>query len=869
MGLEQLSGVVENLKPLQSHLEQPNGSVLLRELANCGNIDQAFTNASATPILHAMNAVHGYVVMLVHVCRTGQADIRTMSLTKWSQDNAFGKQLLQKLVQLYTALVWESTLLLALCTDDISTGCNFGKEDIDKMIPSDLKGISEVNWNEVVVNLSAMEGKTDEQGTSLVSNSMEVDNSESNSSTKSGGQKKVFASATQLKYIKSLLLASSRLGRALAELFGLLVKLSVGSPTRQRRGQSFPATPQYTSPASKEIARVLSYILVDGLSFNKLPPSPIPKLKLIFLICSVGFTSPMLFDEKRFAYHLMLQKFIEEGGLEVFFEMFRWALTAGHTIPIHRAIESNALPDGTGEFLDAWLILLEKMVNPRAILESPHVISAKTSRQKPEFDPTQYLINVHRFAYQSVMHLWGCAPLKTYGLRMSESILTILKHIFRGEKIIAEKYVDKSKESSSKDGEEMNKETTEGGVTAATSTSTTEGSSATTDTETTAPSVAGAAAAPEVDDTDPRINPEHLTQLMDMGFNREQCTEALLATGGSVEQATEYLLNNPTPLNSSDLTAAAEEIASNIPNSMDVDVTEEVIRAILMSIGDSGAGTGSGTTSTSTGATKKNDAKPSTSVQVAPIKEAFKKYLTETPLPKTTFDTFSETALKTSLQLLDELPDAVYRVCDLLVTISKRNGDTWRDDMLNNLVDEISDCLDFLIRVLNYDTPPSSSEPMDESGSHSPESFVSGTMANRTAVRIHLFTLLFEGQYQELKIPCASAMVRKDVLPKLVKVIIDIERILKMGDKKTMVTPKWLAPLFLLVDLYEKVAVYTQRKAEMHEVTTRTWKWYDLSTAKWNTYSPASNKVINDAYWNNEPSVSKLKKFCLKNLFFL
>ncbi|XP_063707232.1 E3 ubiquitin-protein ligase HUWE1 isoform X2 [Culicoides brevitarsis] len=841
VGLEQLSGVVENLKPLQSHLEQPNGSVLLRELANCGNIDQAFTNASATPILHAMNAVHGYVVMLVHVCRTGQADIRMMSLTKWSQDNAYGKQLLQKLVQLYTALVWESTLLLALCTDDISTGCNFGKEDIDKMIPSDLKGISEVNWNEVVVNLSAMEGKTDEQGTSLVSNSMEVENSESNSSSKSGnGQKKVFASATQLKYIKSLLLASSRLGRALAELFGLLVKLSVGSPTRQRRGQNFPATPQYTSPASKEIARVLSYILVDGLSFNKLPPSPIPKLKLIFLICSVGFTSPMLFDEKRFAYHLMLQKFIEEGGLEVFFEMFRWALTAGHTIPIHRAVESNNLPDGTGEFLDAWLILLEKMVNPRAILESPHVISTKTSRQKPEFDSTQYLINVHRFAYQSVMHLWGCAPLKTYGLRMSESILTILKHIFRGEKIIAEKYVDKSKEKEKEAEEKAKTDPAEG----SSSTTTTNEATGEASTSTTTNNVAAEA----VEEADPRVNPVYLSALMDMGFNREQCTEALLATGGSVEQATEYLLNNTTPMNNSELSAAiSEEIASNIPNSMDVDVTEEVIRAILMSIGDS-----SSVMPSSTGATKKNEAKPGTSTgvtTVAPIKEAYKKYLTETPLPKTTFDHFSESALKTCLQLLDTLPDAVYRVCDLLVTISKRNGDTWRDDMLNNLVDEISDCLDFLIRVLN------SEESMDESEQLTPESFVSGEMASKTAVRIHLFTLLFEGQYQELKIPCASAMVRKDVLPKLVKVIIDIERIMKTGDKKpTVTTPKWLAPLFLLVDLYEKVAVYTQRKAEMHKVTTRTWKWYDLSTAKWNAYSPASNKVINDAYWNNEPS---------------
>lgn len=82
LGFEQLSGVVENLKPLQCYLKQPSGSVFLLELANCANIDQAFKNAFAMPILHAMNAVHGYIVMLVHVCLTGQTDIRTISLTK-------------------------------------------------------------------------------------------------------------------------------------------------------------------------------------------------------------------------------------------------------------------------------------------------------------------------------------------------------------------------------------------------------------------------------------------------------------------------------------------------------------------------------------------------------------------------------------------------------------------------------------------------------------------------------------------------------------------------------------------------------------------------------------------------------------------
>ena len=61
--------------------------------------------------------------------------------------------------------------------------------------------------------------------------------------------------------------------------------------------------------------------------------------------------------------------------------------------------------------------------------------------------------------------------------------------------------------------------------------------------ETTA-SPATAAAPPS--DPDP-INSVHLQSLMDMGFSREHCLEALNHTGG-LEQATEYLLSNPSPL---------------------------------------------------------------------------------------------------------------------------------------------------------------------------------------------------------------------------------------------------------------------------------------------------------------------------------
>lgn len=422
-GLEQLSGVVDKLKPLLGHLENNRGgSVLLGELSNCPSIENAFLNAAHTPLLHAMSSVHGYIVMLVHVCRTGQTDIRTLSLQKWGQDSLFGKHLLKKLVNLYTALVWESTLLLALCTDDIiPVFCNITQEEIEKIVPSDFKSVSEISWDKIIM---------DNRNVGVLS----LDQS-------SLAQRPLIATPAQLKYIKALLGASSRLGRALAELFGLLVKLCVGSPIRQRRGQNYPPPPSHTSIASKDIARVLSYILVDGLSFKTLPPSPIPKLKLTFLICSIGFTSPMLFDEKRYAYHLMLQKFYEEGGITAFFNMFYWALTANGRYPYQTAMEQPELPDGTGEFLDAWLMLLEKMVNPKMILESPHVIIPKSGERKVDnFCPKTFLFNVQRLGFAAIKNIWGFPPLKTYGVRMSESILSILKSIFKGEEQLKKEY---------------------------------------------------------------------------------------------------------------------------------------------------------------------------------------------------------------------------------------------------------------------------------------------------------------------------------------------------------------------------------------------------------------------------------------------
>ena len=84
----------------------------------------------------------------------------------------------------------------------------------------------------------------------------------------------------QIKQLRPLLNASSRLGRALAELFGLLVKLCVGSSLRHRRvaGAAPPAPPMPT-PAARAVASSLTSLLSDSLKWIPPPSSPIPKFR--------------------------------------------------------------------------------------------------------------------------------------------------------------------------------------------------------------------------------------------------------------------------------------------------------------------------------------------------------------------------------------------------------------------------------------------------------------------------------------------------------------------------------------------------------------------------------------------------------------
>ena len=65
---------------------------------------------------------------------------------------------------------------------------------------------------------------------------------------------------------------------------------------------------------------------------------------------------------------------------------------------------------------------------------------------------------------------------------------------------------------------------------------------------------------------------------------------------------------------------------------------------------------------------------------------------------------------------------------------------------------------------------------------------------------------------------------------------------------------RWLAPMLLLIDLYEKAAVTARRKLA-HKGASHVWKWFDDSTGRWCQYSNNNNKTIDDAYWAGRTSV--------------
>ncbi|XP_058297300.1 E3 ubiquitin-protein ligase HUWE1 [Hylobates moloch] len=806
-GLLQLDSILSSLEPLHRPIESPGGSVLLRELACAGNVADATLSAQATPLLHALTAAHAYIMMFVHTCRVGQSEIRSISVNQWGSQ--LGLSVLSKLSQLYCSLVWESTVLLSLCTpNSLPSGCEFGQADMQKLVPKDEKAGTTQGGKRSDGEQDGAAGSMDASTQGLLEGigldgdtlaPMETD--EPTASDSKGKSKITPAMAARIKQIKPLLSASSRLGRALAELFGLLVKLCVGSPVRQRRSHHAASTTTAPTPAARSTASALTKLLTKGLSWQPPPYTPTPRFRLTFFICSVGFTSPMLFDERKYPYHLMLQKFLCSGGHNALFETFNWALSMGGKVPVSEGLEHSDLPDGTGEFLDAWLMLVEKMVNPTTVLESPHSLPAKLPggvQNFPQFSALRFLVVTQKAAFTCIKNLWNRKPLKVYGGRMAESMLAILCHILRGEPVIRERL---SKEKEGSRGEE--------------DTGQEEGGSR----------------------REPQVNQQQLQQLMDMGFTREHAMEALLNTS-TMEQATEYLLTHPPP------------IMGGVVRDLSMSEEDQMMRAIAMSLGQDIPMDQRAESPEEVACRKEEEERKAREKQEEEEAKCLEKFQDADPLEQDELHTFTDTMLPGCFHLLDELPDTVYRVCDLIMTAIKRNGADYRDMILKQVVNQVWEAADVLIKA---------ALPLTTSDTKTVSEWISQMatlpQASNLATRILLLTLLFE----ELKLPCAWVVESSGILNVLIKLLEVVQPCLQAAkEQKEVQTPKWITPVLLLIDFYEKTAISSKRRAQMTKYlqsNSNNWRWFDDRSGRWCSYSASNNSTIDSAWKSGETSV--------------
>ncbi|XP_039498018.1 E3 ubiquitin-protein ligase HUWE1 isoform X2 [Drosophila santomea] len=765
VALKQLADIVAQLKPLIKHFTFPGGSVLLAELVCCQRLEDGFANAEYTPILHNMSFVHGYVVMLVHLCRNASNDMRAILLKRWGVNRETGVQLLQQLVQLYISLVWESTILLNLCSDEPTQH-------------------PDLIWDEIAAQMSAAAGTADPLTEAELSRKLE----------RAAEFRTKYTPEEQFRYIKSLLAASSRLGRALAELLGTLVKLSVGSPqTRQRRINDLISNiNKVPTPEAREIARILSSILVNGFSHESILPKPVPKLKLTFLICSVGFTGPMLFDDKRSAFHLMISQFCAENGLKAFFEMFYWALSLDNVsqkfefdqwASMEDLMQSHEddkrdCPEGTGEFLDAWLQLLEKMVNPRAMLDSPYTMSPRLNYlpDSVPFEPVFYLIHIHQLAMQALRRIWARRPIPNYGPSMFETMILILKHLIKSHQTLLDRYHTRMKEIKFENL--------------------------------------------YIRSTDDGLNADHIKTLTDMGFMHYHVIEAL-RTNASLEEATDYLLNNPE---ASPLSTTGGQSGSSAPppppppstSTMDID----------MDLPADGESTQS-----------KSSTSPNSSYDYKHLKL----------MPSLIFDRFCDEAISRAFEFMEAIPDTVNSAADLIAVLYRRHNHLNKQVFVTNFVRNIIQWVDFTLQLF---------EPAKTTGSKASrlEECLTGMTATRLFVRLKTSTLLLEENYSDLHRPLVEAITAQDAMVSLVKLLdcmsqwmLEQSTETNTGQQRATV-PRWVQNLVDLIDAIDSISHILQRKANMRAVSSDVWRWYDASTGKWNAYSEANNELIRNAY---------------------
>lgn len=218
----------------------------------------------------------------------------------------------------------------------------------------------------------------------------------------------------------------------------------------------------------------------------------------------------------------------------------------------------------------------------------------------------------------------------------------------------------------------------------------------------------------------------------------------------------------------------------------------------------------------------------------------------EEPLYKSELDSFTKNILSGTLKLLDQLPETVYKCCELLIAVAKRNGNAWFQEMVAELIRDITSNIINLIHSTSFieDKKENSVNDWANQLSTLPE-------AHKLSFRIHLLALLFN----EMKSGCAQEISNSDLFASVVELLERASYLLTLVYEKEskIITPKWLCPLILLIDVYEKYALASQRRKQLlANSNKRQWKFFDDRTSRWTSYVPPNNKFIDEAFRNGE-----------------
>lgn len=219
----------------------------------------------------------------------------------------------------------------------------------------------------------------------------------------------------------------------------------------------------------------------------------------------------------------------------------------------------------------------------------------------------------------------------------------------------------------------------------------------------------------------------------------------------------------------------------------------------------------------------------------------------EVLLNKSEINSFTNNILCGTLKLLDNHPDMVYKCCELLIAVAKRNGNAWFEEMISNLIKDI---------IINCDNLLISTSYMREKQQLPIKEFADqlSTLpeASKLSSCIHLLALLFK----EMKNLCVKQICNSMLITKLIELLEQSSYLFKLvfENDSNIITPKWLATAVLLIDVYAKHTLLSRLRLELlTNYPKRQWKYFDDRSSRWTSYIAAHNKAINDAFQQMEP----------------